>query len=72
MAYQLRKRAKRKDGTGQQSVTRVAEEKTLRVWMSVSTKGKAGKFPNVNVLSLLCLERKQFNVNSERYYILDG
>lgn len=35
-------------------------------------KGKRGALPNVNLLSLLYLEIKQFNVNSERYYILHG
>lgn len=40
--------------------------------VSASIKGKRGALPNVNLLSLLYLEIKQFNVNSERYYILHG
>lgn len=37
--------------------------------VSASTEGKTGQFLNIN---LFCygLEIKQFNINSERYYIL--
>lgn len=44
----------------------------VRLCCLCPTKGKGGALSNVNLLSLLCLEIKQFNVNSERYYILHG
>lgn len=36
---------------------------------SASTKGKTGKFLHINLFCYV-LEIKQFNINSERYYIL--